>query len=230
MTLKQSNTNTMFTAVLQYLDKNQAVWKGNSVVFAGVLAFRMAKANIDTKAQMQQDSEKKGYTSKKNVDLENMLTLAYRLALRTHNYAVATGNMVMAQATHFSKYSLAVGSEQQILMRCNTIATTATTALASSPAPNADYKILALDVKVLHNAITLITPETAERDVVGGSHVDATATLIALISTAQTKLKSLDRLIEGMVDEKEDTFITGYEVIRRTNDRHGRTAVKPPAT
>lgn len=226
MTLRQSNNQNMFAAVLAYLDDHAADWSGNAVVTTGVTNFRVAKTNIDTKAQLQQDSDKTGYTSKKNGDLENMLALAYRMALRVHNYAVGVGNVVMAQAVNFSKNTLNEGAEQEMIKRCTTIATTATAALATTPAPNIDYKITAADVGNLQATIALIMPDTAERDVIGGSHTNSTASIISLQSIAYRQLKSLDRLIEGMIDDDEDVFITGYEILRRINNRHGRGAAK----
>lgn len=226
MTLRQSTNQTMFAAVLQYLDDHSADWSNNSVVNAAVNSFRISKTNIDTKAQLQHDSDKTGYTSKKNADLENMLTLAYRMGVRVHNYAAGIGNIVLAKSVNYSRNTLNEGTEQEMTKRCTAIATSAATALATIPAPNVDYKITAVGVGDLQNIIALIVQDTAERNVMGGSHTNSTASLITLQSTAYIQLKTLDRLIEGMVDDNEDDFITGYEILRKTNKRHGRGAAK----
>jgi hypothetical protein len=227
MTQDQLNFNTMLAAVLQYLADNSPEWSTNSVVNAGVKNVQAAKAAIDAKAQLQQDSNKTGYTDKKNIDYENMLTLAYRLGVRVYNYAVSMNDPVMTQAVHFSRFTLESGTEQNVVKRCTTIAEQAAAALAAVPAPSVDYKITAAGVSDLQSAIALIMPDTAERDVVGGTHIDTTATLAKLISDARTKLKMLDKLIEGMVDDDEDDFITGYEVVRRITDRRARGKDKP---
>jgi hypothetical protein len=227
MTQDQLNFNSMLAAVLKYLNDNSPEWSTNSVVNIGVKNVQVAKAAIDTKAQLQQDSDKTGYTNQKNMDYENMLTLAYRMGVRVYNYAESVNNAVMMQAVNYSKHDLEKGTEQNVVKRCTTIAEQAAAALAAVPAPSADYKITATGVSDLQAAIGLITPDTAERDVVGGTHTNTTASLASLISDARAKLKTLDKLIEGMVDDDEDDFITGYEVVRRINDRRARGKDKP---
>jgi hypothetical protein len=85
----------------------------------------------------------------------------------------------------------------------------------------ADFKITADGIAALQDAIELIEPGTAQRDVVGGLKTTATGSIASLIQSARAELNRLDGLIDGLEDDNETDFIKGYLNVRKVNDRRG---------
>ena len=208
----------MFNAVLQYLNDNSAEWNANTLISAGIKAFSNSVDTINKQVAAQTGSDKKGYTTKKDQDLENLVTLAYKLALRVKNYAVSINNAVLKQAVDFSRSELEAGKQKEIVDRCNNIVAKANTVTAAAPA---EYKITPDLIAQVTTAAAAIEPDTAERDVIGGTHTGATMQLNTLLSTAKAQLKTLDDLIEGDADDDSSEFVANYFIMRRTVDHKG---------
>jgi hypothetical protein len=215
MTQKQTNSLNMFLAVLKFLDDNNAGWNNSSIISNEVQDFRNTLQSIQEAAVGQQSADRIGYTKKKDQDLEKLVDLAYKLALRVKNYAVKINDPVLMQAVDFSKTGLLAGTEKEAVNRCLNIAAKAAT-VAGTASP--DYKITPELITQVTDTAALITPETAERDVQHGMHANATSGLTALVSTAHTQLKQLDDLIEADADEDSTDFVRKYFIMRRTFD------------
>ena len=218
MTQKQNNSLNMFNAVLQYLNDNNAEWNANTLISSGIKAFSNSVDTINKQAATQTGSNKKGYTTKKDQDLENLVMLAYKLALRVKNYAVNINDAVLKQAVNFSRTELEAGKEKDIVDRCNNIIDKANSIVAAAPA---EYKITPDLIAQVTTAANAIEPDTAERDVIGGTHTGATMQISTLFTTARTNLHTLDDLIEGDADDDSSEFVTNYFIMRRTVDRKG---------
>ncbi len=218
MTQKQTNSLNMFFAVLQYLNDNSAEWNANTLISSGIQTFSTSVDAINKQAAAQTGSDKKGYTTKKDQDLENLVTLAYKLALRVKNYAVSINNPVLKQAVDFSRTELEAGKEKAIADRCNNIADKANSIVAAAPA---EYKITPELIAQVTTAAAAIEPDTAERDVMGGTHTAATMQLNNLFTAARNQLHVVDDLIEGDADDDSSDFVRNYFIMRRTVDRKG---------
>ncbi len=70
-------------------------------------------------------------------------------------------------------------------------------------------------------AADTIEPDSAERDVVGGTHTGSTMQLNNLYATARQQLHVLDDLIEGDADDDSSEFVRNYFIMRRTVDHKG---------
>ncbi len=81
MTQKQNNSLNMFLAVLKFLDDNNASWSNSSVISNEVQDFRNTLQSIQEAAAGQQSADRKGYTKKKDQDMEKLVDLTYKLAL-----------------------------------------------------------------------------------------------------------------------------------------------------
>jgi hypothetical protein len=214
MMQKQINSLNMYNAVLQFLNDNNAAWSANTIIAAAVTLFGSTVSTIQQQAAAQQSSSKKGYTTKKDQDLENLIDLTYKLALRVKNYAAGINNPVLKQGVDFSRHELQNGKEADILNRCINIISKANDVTVTAPAA---YKITPELVAQATAAAELITPDTAERDVVSGSHSGATTQLSSLFITARIQLNTLDDLLEGDADEDSE-FVRNYFIVRRTID------------
>lgn len=222
----------MLNGTIKYLNDNSAVWSGDSVVSAGVTSFTTSKGNIDAAATLQQADGTTGVTDQKNVDYETMLDLAYKLGVRVYNYASGVGNIIMRDAVHYSRSALEELAEEKALLICKNIVTQANAVLAVVPAVNPDYKITTAGVAAVQAAITLVEPEIAAIKEVRGMRSASTASLKPYFADTHTKLELLDKLIEGMVDDDDDaenTFIAGYEQVRKTDNlrARGKDKTKP---
>ncbi len=225
MTRPQLNTLAMLNATIKYLNDNSLVWGGNSVVSAGVKAFTTSKGNIDAAATVQQANGTTGVTDQKNIDYETMLDLAYKLGVRVYNYASGVGNIIMRDAVHYSRSALEELGEEAALLVCNNIVTQANAALATLPAPNPDYKITTTGVGAAQDAIDLVTPEIPAIKEVRGVRSASTAWFKPYFADTHTKLELLDKLIEGMADDDDDaenSFVAGYEQVRKTDNLRAR--------
>jgi hypothetical protein len=121
MNQKQINFLTMVSAILTFLDNNIAKWNQNAAVTSNITTLRNIKSAIDAKALAQQN-DTKGYTAKKNSDMEKMVTVASKLAVRVKNYAVSINDHVLKQAVDFSVKDLESGPEKETVNRCRQIA------------------------------------------------------------------------------------------------------------
>ncbi len=138
MTQRQINSLNMFQAVLQYLNDNKAEWNTNTLITASVQNFRSSADAIKQQAEAQQSSNTKGYTAKKEQDMENLVDQCYKLALRVKNYGVNIHDLVLKQAVDWSRRDLEAGKEMDIENRCLTIIDKAASVAAIAPA---EYKI-----------------------------------------------------------------------------------------
>lgn len=218
MTQRQIDSLNMFNAVLQYLSDNSADWNTNTLISSGAKAFSTSVDAIHKLSATQLSSEKKGYTTKKDQDLENLVNLTFKLALRVKNYAVSINDAVLKQAVDFSHHELEAGKETDVVNRCSNIADKANSIVAAAPP---EYKITADLITQVTNAAAAIEPDRSERDVVGGTHSGATMQLNNLFATARTNLYTLDDLIEGDADDDSSDFVRNYFIMRRTVDHKG---------
>ena len=219
MTQKQINSLNMFNAVLQYLTDNNTDWKANTLITEAIRKFSRSVEAINAQAAAQTGNDKKGYTAKKDQDLENLVSVAYKLALRIKNYAVSIDDPVLKQSVDFFRTELEAGKEKNIIDRCNTIVAKANSIVATAPA---EYKITPELIAQVTAAAAAIEPDAAERDVVKGTHSGATTELNTLISTAKAQLHTLDDLIEGDADDDSSEFVKNYFIMRRTVDTKAR--------
>jgi hypothetical protein len=97
---------------------------------------------------------------------------------------------------------------------------------AEKPCQLAGYKVAAADITALRDAINNALPKTAERDAASAARRGVTLTLPSLFSQANEEASDLDDLIEGLVDEEHEDFITGYFAARRINDTRGGKSKK----
>ncbi len=217
MTQRQINSLNMYNAVLQFLNDNNAAWNSNTIIAAAVTALGTTVTAIQKQAGAQQNGAK-GYTAKKDQDLENLADLTYKLALRVKNYAVSINDLVLKQAVTVTRHELQNGKEADVLNRCKNIISKADGVASAAPP---EYKITSQLIADATAAADLITPDTAERDVVSGAHSGTTTQLGSLFSTARNQLHTLDDLIEGDADDDSSDFVNNYFIMRRTNDHKG---------
>jgi len=208
----------MFQAVLQYLNDNNTEWNANTLIAASVQNLRSSVEAIQQQAAAQQGSNTKGYTAKKEQDIENVVDLCYKLALRVKNYAVSINDPVLKQAVDWSRRELETGKEMDIENRCLTIINKAGSVAATAPV---EYKITPEMVEQARAAAAAITPGRAERDVVSGTRSSTTTQLNDLFTTARNQLNIIDDLIEGDADDDSAAFVRDYFIMRRTVDRRG---------
>ena len=226
MTQRQINSLNMYNAVMKFLNDNNASWSTNTIIAAAVTAFSSSVSSIQEQAAAQQSTSAKGYTTKKDQDLENLVNLTYKLALRVKNYAVSIGDTVLKQAVDFSRHELESGKETDVLNRCISIISKANNVTATAPAA---FKITPELISQAGDAAALITPDTAERNVVSGTHTGTTTQLSSLFSNARTQLNALDDLIEGDADEDSE-FVRNYFIVRRTIDLTAGRKKETPET
>ena len=87
----------------------------HTLISSGIKTFSTSVDAINKLSASQLSSNKAGYTTKKDQDLENLIMLAYKLALRVKNYAVSINNAVLKQAVDFSRTDLEAGKEKKLL-------------------------------------------------------------------------------------------------------------------
>ena len=113
-----------------------------------------------------------------------------------------------------------------MLNRCISIISKANNVTATAPAA---FKITPELISQAGDAAALITPDTAERNVVSGTHTGTTTQLSSLFSNARTQLNALDDLIEGDADEDSE-FVRNYFIVRRTIDLTAGRKKETPET
>jgi len=215
MTQRQHNVLNMYNAVLQYLDENSGIWSDITPVADKQAQLQTLINSISSKSEEQQGRSSGGYTAAKNVAMDNMVDLAYKLALKVKGYAKKTGDEVLLQWVDFSMSKLGTGTSTEVINRCKLI----TSAAEKNLAALADYKVTEADLTALHDAINNAVPKKAERDSVNAARRGVTLSLPTLFSQAGKEANNLDDLMKGLIANED--FVTGYFAARRINDMRG---------
>lgn len=190
----------------------------NTYIAKAVNDFSKTVDDIVQLSAAQQSNNPKGYTSKKDQDLENLVNLCYKLALRIKNYAVSINDPVLARPVNFSRSELEAGKETDVLNRCLTIIDKANSITATAPE---EFKITPNLIAQATTVAAAINPDKAERDIVSGTRTTSTAQLGSLFNEARLKLKIVDDFIEGDADDNSADFVHSYFIMRKTVNHSG---------
>lgn len=214
----QSNYFNMINAVIRHFDDNTNIWINNQLVVGGLNGLKETGEAIKTAATKQKDSNSTGHTAAKERARNNLENLIYRTAVRLRSYARLTDNDVLTAKLNFSQSELD-------RMRHNDLLTCGRVVIAACEdyLPELiNYQIDQAKVNDLSQSIERTATLYAERDTVVDQRIEATADLDKLFSSARNKLKVLDDLVEGYIDD--DTFVATYFNSRKIHDLKGRKA------
>jgi hypothetical protein len=220
MKTSHSNYLNMANAVLALFDEKQSVWTHIPVVAGGVERVRDIVGEIRTTAVKQEENKSAGHTVAKERARDELEDLAYQTALRMRSYAGVTEDDVLVEKMRVSRSILDRMKTNDLLIFTRVIADACT---AHLPALTG-YSIDGATVDRLRQCIDLTTQLYAQRDAVIDQRMEATSRLQQLFAQARARLKTLDDLAEGYIED--DAFLAAYFNARRIHDIKGRK-VKP---
>jgi hypothetical protein len=212
----QSNILRMFKEVLSMLDSKENVWKNVALVATCVERLRSISNNIEAAATHQQSSNPTGYTAAKEQQRDKLEDQTHQAAVRLRCFATATQNIALRTAVRVPRAALGRKKNSELLTYSRVVADACE---ANLPAL-AEYRVDANLVAALRESIELTSQMFSHRDVVIDQRMGATGRLNSLVNDGRICLKSLDDLVEAMIDD--DTFVTEYTNARRIYDLRGR--------
>lgn len=220
MNQRQLNTLTMFKAVLAHLDARPSLWNASAPLTKVVFTFRTFVVALNQQSLTQAERITVGYTQDKDGQMQAMCDLAYGLLLKVRSYAKITNNKALLYAINYSESDIRRGPEVQIITRCQAIHNKGQEYLADLT----DFLVTAKNLTELQNAINAVKPLSAQRDVIAGERVTATANIPLLIDGARAEVDKLNDLVEGLIADKN--FVNTYRQVRQIIDRGNNSEVE----
>jgi hypothetical protein len=216
MTKRQSNYLNMVEAVLKHFDNHASIWVKITLITMVLEKLRSIVEAINAAAIKQNQNNPVGHTASKEQIRDMLETILYQTALRVRTYAGIIGDEVLAEKTKFSRSSLDLLGNNDIVIISNILADACTEHLAGL----VDYQVDQAMVDKLRELATQTRTLYAYRDTVIDERMEATSRLQQLFTQARKQLKILDDTVEGYIED--DTFVATYFNARRIHDLKGR--------
>jgi hypothetical protein len=222
MNTKQLNKLTMYLAV-------EGICDASTTTVQSVPAFAEAYADLQTRVtniqvfSQNQTQDTRGIAQDKMAARKAMCALALPIANAVHAYAVKTKNNTLAAEVNFSMADLIEGRDVQSRDRCQNIANTANTNIASLT----NYGVTAAKVTALTNAIATYSLLISKPRDTRAQGKTVTTNLQAQFDTADEDLVVMDDLTGQITDAK---FVSDYNNARTIVDTAASHASPTPPT
>lgn len=224
MTKLQIAKIAMISDVQKVLANNKSIWSGIKPIADEVanLDLVLDAAGLGNTTQFQNKTG--GYTNQKDVAMELMNGLGYKMGLKLSVWARKSGDEVSLKAVSFFKTVLESGTETEQINRNTSIATVA----ASNLGRLINYQIDADSLASFQAAIALAKALTITRDAVGSTGQAATKGIVDTIKKSVDIFEDLDALIESMLTDNDKAFEDAYFAARKVEyHRGGSKHVEP---
>jgi hypothetical protein len=212
MTKRQNNYLNMVVAVLKHFDNYTSIWSEINLILMILEKVRSIVKAILATAIKQAENNPVGYTASKEQTRDILETMLYQIALRVRTYARITDNKVLVEKTRFSRSSLDLLGNNDLVIVSNMLADACTEHLAEL----VDYQVDQAMVDKLQELATQTKTLYAQRDTVIDERMEATARLQQLFTQVRKQIKILDDMVEGYIED--DTFVTTYFNARRIHN------------
>lgn len=215
MEIQQSNSLRSYKAVTVVLETHEATWSTHVGFTKAVTEFNGILGDIGEQAQIQLESEQ---ASQEKLDVRQALgTAAYEVSAAIHAYAVEVHDLALEARVDYSRSSIALGKEDQVISRCWAIHALATQQLANL----AENGITTAKLNAFKKKIEAFgAVQSKPRNRVNKNSA-ATRALETLFRDANTVLrKRLDKLVSQFA-EANPTFVKEYDAARVVVDIHG---------
>lgn len=215
MEIDQSNRLRSFKAVQVVLETHEPTWTTLPAFGKAVTDFNGIVADISTQAQIQLESEQA--TEEKQAVLRGLGAAAYAISGAVQAYAVEVSDLALEARVDFSRSSIILGKEDEVISRCWGIHAVATEQLANLADNGVTAaKLTAFKKKI--EAFETVQPKPRNRVNKGSA---ATRTLENLFRDASTVLrKRMDRLVTQFAEVSPE-FVQEYEAARVVVDIRG---------
>jgi hypothetical protein len=220
MEIQQSNNLRSYKAVQVVLETHEPIWTTLPAFGKAVTEFNGIVENINTQAQIQLESEQA--SEEKLSVLRELGAAAYAISGAVQAYAVEVGDLALEARVDFSRTSIILGKEDEVISRCWAIHAVATAQLANLADNGVTAaKLTAFKKKI--EAFETVQPKPRNRVNKGSA---ATRTLEGLFRDAGTVLrKRMDKLVTQFAESSPE-FVKEYESARVVVDVRGPAKAK----
>lgn len=196
MTIPQNNKLTMYEAVLETLNANTGLWKGNTVLTEAVTELASIIPQI-RKAGATRATSAKGVTQAKLDKKQEMAERASKLAGLTSAYAAKNKNTALQAALDFSRSDLYQAKDNLAIDRCTAIHDQVCAVVAELK----PYGITATELDALQSAVTSFRTLIGQKGQQQSGKRANTQTLETLFKQADNLLRTqLDKLMLRYTD------------------------------
>lgn len=224
MEIKKSNRLRSYKAVAVVLETHQATWIAHVGFTKGVTQFNGILGDIGEQAQIQLESEQ---VSQEKLAVRKALgEAAYEVSAAIHAYAVEISDVALESRVDYSRSSITLGKEDQVISRCWALHALATEQLANL----AENGITTTKLNALKKKIEAFEAVQSKPRNRLNKNSAATRALEGLFREASTVLrKRLDKLAPQFA-AANPTFLKEYEAARVVVDIHGPAKAKSQPT
>ena len=216
------NKHRMFTAVLDFLRKNQAKLTFAPALIGFIDSFD-ATYNTISEMQEAQMGSSKGHTQTKKELKQKLATDLLEIIKRAKAYAVVTHDLLLKEEMNFSATQLLEMPQESLIIACNRVVAACTPHMAELSA----YGLKDDQITTATDTLALYTAALPGTKAAIAQRKTATSELSGLFSAADELLRKIDAMME-IVSSIDTVFYQDYKNLRIIDDLRGKNKPGKP--